>query len=540
MLDDLLDMIAELSEKQMLVNIEELIALMESLATTDQYKKAKDVYDNILLVINADRNPNLDIKYTEAFNTIRGGAEVVENYIAMTESDRLMVRDALAIFKDYYYSILLLELGSKKTVSLGLATNDVKEILVKLDAMDSPVANLQRLNKGIDKNLKIFLTLLGYLQKDILELTSLDEVNTLNSIYKIDRDDVEVSKELIDKVEYTLRRLRNNINYSIRDASEFFGVDIRGVYDKYKEGDSTVYASDCEAIDLHITINGVFPLDGLVEIERVYKSLQNRLELLDMNSFTRTFTLEIMNNTSRIYLVELKLLMDIGLILLNNLGLKISNSLLELNEFIKDSNNLSTSPDMEQFSLSGITVYELGEDTSNKSYETEKELVIGKIKDGTMKNLTEQQLETIKKDITDDVYKEYADYAIDFFKSKKLKTTFGAKEGGKGVYIIGEVPVPIGDSTSNMGNNLFITAAFWYEDKKLLIKAIELALAKVKKHASIKFIVEDSHEEYSYYYLVDSSGNPYNIYFDVSSNSDTVMLKSSTTWDLVKHIKDNC
>ena len=134
---------------------------MESLATTDQYKKAKDVYDNILLVINADRNPNLDIKYTEAFNTIRGGAEVVENYIAMTESDRLMVRDALAIFKDYYYSILLLELGSKKTVSLGLATNDVKEILVKLDAMDSPVANLQRLNKGIDKNLKIFLTLLG-------------------------------------------------------------------------------------------------------------------------------------------------------------------------------------------------------------------------------------------------------------------------------------------------------------------------------------------------------------------------------------------
>ena len=340
MLDDLLDMIAELSEKQMLVNIEELIALMESLATTDQYKKAKDVYDNILLVINADRNPNLDIKYTEAFNTIRGGAEVVENYIAMTESDRLMVRDALAIFKDYYYSILLLELGSKKTVSLGLATNDVKEILVKLDAMDSPVANLQRLNKGIDKNLKIFLTLLGYLQKDILELTSLDEVNTLNSIYKIDRDDVEVSKELIDKVEYTLRRLRNNINYSIRDASEFFGVDIRGVYDKYKEGDSTVYASDCEAIDLHITINGVFPLDGLVDIERVYKSLQNRLELLDMNSFTRTFTLEIMNNTSRTYLVELKLLMDIGLILLNNLGLKISNSLLELNEFIKDSNNL--------------------------------------------------------------------------------------------------------------------------------------------------------------------------------------------------------
>lgn len=340
MLDDLLDMIAELSEKQMLVNIEELIALMESLATTDQYKKAKDVYDNILLVINADRNPNLDIKYTEAFNTIRGGAEVVENYIAMTESDRLMVRDALAVFKDYYYSILLLELGSKKTVSLGLATNDVKEILVKLDAMDSPVANLQRLNKGIDKNLKIFLTLLGYLQKDILELTSLDEVNTLNSIYKIDRDDVEVSKELIDKVEYTLRRLRNNINYSIRDASEFFGVDIRGVYDKYKEGDSTLYASDCEAIDLHITINGVFPLDGLVEIERVYKSLQNRLELLDMNSFTRTFTLEIMNNTSRTYLVELKLLMDIGLILLNNLGLKISNSLLELNEFIKDSNNL--------------------------------------------------------------------------------------------------------------------------------------------------------------------------------------------------------
>lgn len=340
MLDDLLDMIAELSEKQMLVNIEELIALMESLATTDQYKKAKDVYDNILLVINADRNPNLDIKYTEAFNTIRGGAEVVENYIAMTESDRLMVRDALAVFKDYYYSILLLELGSKKTVSLGLDTNDVKEILVKLDAMDSPVANLQRLNKGIDKNLKIFLTLLGYLQKDILELTSLDEVNTLNSIYKIDRDDVEVSKELIDKVEYTLRRLRNNINYSIRDASEFFGVDIRGVYDKYKEDDSTVYASDCEAIDLHITINGVFPLDGLVEIERVYKSLQNRLELLDMNSFTRTFTLEIMNNTSRTYLVELKLLMDIGLILLNNLGLKISNSLLELNEFIKDSNNL--------------------------------------------------------------------------------------------------------------------------------------------------------------------------------------------------------
>lgn len=340
MLDDLLDMIAELSEKQMLVNIEELIALMESLATTDQYKKAKDVYDNILLVINADRNPNLDIKYTEAFNTIRGGAEVVENYIAMTESDRLMVRDALAIFKDYYYSILLLELGSKKTVSLGLATNDVKEILVKLDAMDSPVANLQRLNKGIDKNLKIFLTLLGYLQKDILELTSLDEVNTLNSIYKIDRDDVEVSKELIDKVEYTLKRLRNSINYSIRDASEFFGVDIRGVYDKYKEDDSTVYASDCEAIDLHITINGVFPLDGLVEIERVYKSLQNRLELLDMNSFTRTFTLEIMNNTSRTYLVEVKLLMDIGLILLNNLGLKISNSLLELNEFIKDSNNL--------------------------------------------------------------------------------------------------------------------------------------------------------------------------------------------------------
>lgn len=340
MLDDLLDMIAELSEKQMLVNIEELIALMESLATTDQYKKAKDVYDNILLVINADRNPNLDIKYTEAFNTIRGGAEVVENYIAMTESDRLMVRDALAVFKDYYYSILLLELGSKKTVSLGLDTNDVKEILVKLDAMDSPVANLQRLNKGIDKNLKIFLTLLGYLQKDILELTSLDEVNTLNSIYKIDRDDVEVSKELIDKVEYTLKRLRNNINYSIRDASEFFGVDIRGVYDKYKEGDSTVYASDCEAIDLHITINGVFPLDGLVEIERVYKSLQNRLELLDMNSFTRTFTLEIMNNTSRTYLVEVKLLMDIGLILLNNLGLKISNSLLELNEFIKDSNNL--------------------------------------------------------------------------------------------------------------------------------------------------------------------------------------------------------
>lgn len=340
MLDDLLDMIAELSEKQMLVNIEELIALMESLATTDQYKKAKDVYDNILLVINADRNPNLDIKYTEAFNTIRGGAEVVENYIAMTESDRLMVRDALAIFKDYYYSILLLELGSKKTVSLGLATNDVKEILVKLDAMDSPVANLQRLNKGIDKNLKIFLTLLGYLQKDILELTSLDEVNTLNSIYKIDRDDVEVSNELIDKVEYTLKRLRNNINYSIRDASEFFGVDIRRVYDKYKEDDSTVYASDCEAIDLHITINGVFPLDGLVEIERVYKSLQNRLELLDMNSFTRTFTLEIMNNTSRTYLVELKLLMDIGLILLNNLGLKISNSLVELNEFIKDSNNL--------------------------------------------------------------------------------------------------------------------------------------------------------------------------------------------------------
>ena len=340
MLDDLLDMIAELSEKQMLVNIEELIALMESLATTDQYKKAKDVYDNILLVINADRNPNLDIKYTEAFNTIRGGAEVVENYIAMTESDRLMVRDALAIFKDYYYSILLLELGSKKTVSLGLDTNDVKEILVKLDAMDSPVANLQRLNKGIDKNLKIFLTLLGYLQKDILELTSLDEVNTLNSIYKIDRDDVEVSNELIDKVEYTLKRLRNNINYSIRDASEFFGVDIRGVYDKYKEGDSTLYASDCEAIALHITINGVFPLDGLVEIERVYKSLQNRLELLDMNSFTRTFTLEIMNNTARTYLVEVKLLMDIGLILLNNLGLKISNSLVELNEFIKDINNL--------------------------------------------------------------------------------------------------------------------------------------------------------------------------------------------------------
>ena len=70
------------------------------------------------------------------------------------------------------------------------------------------------------------------------------------------------------------------------------------------------------------------------------KSLQNRLELLDMNSFTRTFTLEIMNNTSRTYLVELKLLMDIGLILLNNLGLKISNSLVELNEFIKDINNL--------------------------------------------------------------------------------------------------------------------------------------------------------------------------------------------------------
>lgn len=340
MLDDLLDMIAELSEKQMLVNIEELIALMESLATTTQYKRAKEVYDNILLVINADRNPNLDIKYTEAFNTIRGGAEVVENYIAMTENDRIIVRNALAVFKDYYYSILILELGNKKTVSLGLATNDVKEILVKLDAMDSPIAQLQRLNKGIDKNLKLFLTLLGYLQKDVLELTSLDEVNTLNSIYLVDKDDIEVSKELISKVEYTLKRLRSSIKYSIEDVAKIFGVDVKRMYDKYKEDDSTVYGSDCEAIDLHITIGAIFPLEGLVEIERVYKSLQNRLELLDMNAFTKTFTLDIMNNTARTYLVEVKLLMDIGLILLNNLGLKISNSLLELNEFIKDSNNL--------------------------------------------------------------------------------------------------------------------------------------------------------------------------------------------------------
>lgn len=198
--------------------------------------------------------------------------------------------------------------------------------------------------------------------------------------------------------------------------------------------------------------------------------------------------------------------------------------------------------DMEEFKVGGFTVYELGDDNNGatKTYATERDFVLDKIKNGTMKKVSEQELTKIRKDITDDVYKEYADYAIDFFKGKKIEAGYGVKEGDAGVYVIGGEPVDIIREKDASGRLLFRSVAFWYDDEKPALKAIEIVLKQLKKHLNINFIVQDKNQGDYYYYLIDNSGNPYDIYFDVSHDGDSINLASGCKWDLVESIKEYC